>query len=93
MKPTTPEAIATLWRQATALHQRGQLAQAALLYKDILRFEPDHLEALNLLGMIAGQRGELEQALSWIDRALRVNTLGGRGWRTCSWTPSPTMPM
>jgi tetratricopeptide (TPR) repeat protein len=40
---------ARAWRQALALHQRGILSDAEKIYGEILRRQPSHLDALNLL--------------------------------------------
>ena len=45
-------------------YQNGGLPEAAGLLQQILQLEPDHLDALNLLGVIFHQQGQLEQAES-----------------------------
>jgi len=39
-------------RQALAMHQAGQLIQAALLYDHVLKQRSDHAEALYLRGVL-----------------------------------------
>jgi predicted O-linked N-acetylglucosamine transferase (SPINDLY family) len=56
-----------LFAKAQALHQKGQVAEAARLYKKLLRTQPRHFGALNLYAIAASQLGQLEEA----DRALQ----------------------
>jgi protein O-GlcNAc transferase len=55
---------------ALGLHRAGKLDEAARLYEEILRAEPDHLDALYLLGSVHFQRGAFDQALARFDQAL-----------------------
>jgi len=59
--------------QALTLHQRGQLGEAARLYRRVLARHPHHPDALNLLGVLALQTGRNEEALDLIARALARN--------------------
>ena len=59
--------------QALALHQRGQLPGAERLYRQVLARSPDHLDALNLLGVLALQTGRNAEAIDLITRALARN--------------------
>jgi tetratricopeptide (TPR) repeat protein len=51
-------------------HQHGLLDQAARLYQDILAVQPDHAEALHLLGVVVLQQGDAARAVALIDRAI-----------------------
>jgi Flp pilus assembly protein TadD len=53
-------------------HQAGDLQQAEQLYRKILQAEPTHVDAWNLLGLIAYQVGRHDQAVLTISRALRL---------------------
>ena len=53
-------------------HQAGHLQQAESLYRQILMVDPQHLEALHLLGVIAHQNGRNEEAIGLIVQALRL---------------------
>jgi len=44
-------------RIARQHHKAGQLAQAETLYRQILQQQPNHPDALHLLGVIAYQAG------------------------------------
>ena len=59
--------------KAVALHQQGDLAQAERLYRQILQSVPHHLDALNLLGMVAIQTDRNALAVELIGNALALN--------------------
>jgi tetratricopeptide (TPR) repeat protein len=58
--------------EAIAHHQRGELDKAIQLYRQILTSEPDHADALHLLGVAALQRGQPKQAIEMIQRAIAL---------------------
>jgi predicted TPR repeat methyltransferase len=58
--------------RALSLHRAGKLAEAELLYRQILAKHPQHAEALHLLGLIACQAGQLQPAADLIARALSL---------------------
>jgi protein O-GlcNAc transferase len=53
-----------------AHHQAGRLAQAEALYRKALQKNPEHAEALHLLGVLALQCGKIGPAIQLIERAL-----------------------
>jgi predicted O-linked N-acetylglucosamine transferase (SPINDLY family) len=57
---------------AQGLQQQGQLASARLIYQEILDTEPDHFDALNAMGVLAGQSKDLQQAIQYFERAIAV---------------------
>jgi protein O-GlcNAc transferase len=59
--------------QAIALHRRGELERAAALYRAILDAQPDHADALHLLGLIAYQSGDDERAVDLVQRAIALD--------------------
>ena len=63
--------------EATAIaiqhHQAGRLQTAEEIYRLILQADPDHAEALQLLGVIASQMGQHEMAVEHISRAIGLN--------------------
>lgn len=67
-------------QQALHLHQQGQLDAAETLYRSVLRSNPRHSGALQLLGVIAGQRGHAEQAIELIDQSLAIDPANAAGW-------------
>jgi Flp pilus assembly protein TadD len=50
--------LESAWR----LHQAGNFAEAARLYNEVLRANPKHFGALQLLGFLYFQRSEFEAA-------------------------------
>jgi len=56
--------------QATRLHQSGELDRAKLLYQSLLTEQPEHPQALHLLGVIALQQQQAQHAIDLMDRAI-----------------------
>jgi tetratricopeptide (TPR) repeat protein len=65
---TISEALAT----AIKYHQAGRLQAAAQIYRLILQAEPNHADAIHLLGVIAQQAGNQEVAVEYIGRAIEL---------------------
>lgn len=59
--------------QAVQLHRAGRRDEAAHLYKATLVRQPDHFDALHLLGLIAIQDGRHEEGVATIRQALELN--------------------
>jgi len=53
-------------------HEAGRLQQAEALYRQILGVQPNHPEALNLLGVLALQAGRPDLAISFIRQVIAV---------------------
>jgi len=51
-------------------HHAGRLAQAEALYREVLALDPQNIDALHFLGVIAHQQGRHGQAEELISRAL-----------------------
>ena len=60
-------------QDAMRLRRAGRLAEAAQIYTDILRAEPQHFEALHALGILRYQSGQLQEAERLIAQATAVN--------------------
>jgi predicted O-linked N-acetylglucosamine transferase (SPINDLY family) len=58
--------------EAVALHQRGQLSAAQILYTDILKTQPTNADALHFLGLIALQTQSPLKAVELIDKAIAI---------------------
>ena len=58
-----------MFAMAVSLHQEGRIAQAEALYREILSQEPEHLEALNALGLLYVQNGNISEGLFWLSKA------------------------
>jgi tetratricopeptide (TPR) repeat protein len=56
--------------QALEHHRAGNLSDAEAIYQNILRRDPHHVDALNLLGMLETQTGEFEAAEQHINQAI-----------------------
>jgi protein O-GlcNAc transferase len=72
-KPTTPiPSIPPDQFLALAIshHQAGRLAQAEELYKLILQTNPNHPDALHLLGMVLAQTGRAPEGIELIHKAI-----------------------
>lgn len=55
------------------LHVDGKFAQARLVYEEILAGQPDHYDALHLLGVLALQAGDFERAVDLIGKAVAIH--------------------
>jgi predicted O-linked N-acetylglucosamine transferase (SPINDLY family) len=64
--------FAEQFARAQTLHQEGQLASARGVYQEILDAEPDHFDALNAMGVLAGQSKDPQQAIEYFERAIAV---------------------
>jgi tetratricopeptide (TPR) repeat protein len=58
---------------AVGQHQAGHLAAAEAIYRQILAVQPNHPEALHLLGAVALVSGRYVEALDLIGRALTIS--------------------
>jgi Flp pilus assembly protein TadD len=67
--PTIAEAL----QQAVQFHQAGQLQKAEQIYRQILRYQPQHADAMHLLGLIAHQVGQHDSALRYIADAIALD--------------------
>ncbi len=65
-------AVDALFGRALAAHQSGRLAEAEALYRNVLRSDPRHPEALRLLGLIALVAGEAAGAVALIAESARL---------------------
>jgi protein O-GlcNAc transferase len=65
---SVPEAIDA----AIRYHQAGDLPRAEQIYRQALQLDPRHADALHLLGVIAGQKGENAVAVDYICRAIGI---------------------
>ena len=69
--PPSPAIIAEGLAQALAWQRRGHLVEARTLCQRVLAAQPNHPEALNLLGVFLQQQGQGVQAEQLIRRAIR----------------------
>jgi protein O-GlcNAc transferase len=58
---------------ATTKYQAGEPSQAQTICREILLSYPDHVEANNLLGVMAFQAGRNEEAIDFLAKAVKMN--------------------
>ncbi|MFK7817387.1 MAG: tetratricopeptide repeat protein [Planctomycetaceae bacterium] len=62
----------TLLQKGIGLHNRGQLAEAATVYAQVLSTDPNIADAWHLAGVIAHQVGQHQQGIEYIQRAISL---------------------
>src|SRR5687768_16590813 len=60
-------------RVALDHHQQGRLREAETIYREILKTQPNHFDALHLLGLVARQTGHPDAAIDLTTRAISIN--------------------
>lgn len=63
----------SLLAEAIKFHREGQLTKAEWKYEEILDLEPEHPEALHLLGVLANQLGNPKLAIERIRQSLAIS--------------------
>lgn len=71
-QPTSPHSAAMLGT-AFRHHEAGSLADAEMLYRDVLSTEPRNVSALHLLGVLLHQTGRNEDAVRLIQKAIGID--------------------
>lgn len=61
------------FREASAMHEQGNLADAERAYGEVLRQQPNHIDAMLRLGVIAAQSGRAERAVEFFRKAIKLN--------------------
>ena len=69
----SPE-INQLLQKGVALHKQGLFSEAQAIYEQILKIQPNHFDAMQLLGTIAIQAKNYEQCVELLTQALEVKT-------------------
>jgi len=69
MRVTIEQALQT----ALEHHQAGRLAEAEVLYRQVLIQRPTHAGVLHLLGILAGQTGRTDASIDLIGRAIAID--------------------
>ena len=74
--PKTPAVDRNIhtFQSALAFHQQGNLLDAKKLYEVILKKNPNHFDALHLLGVLSYQQGDNEGAERFFLLAVRIKT-------------------
>jgi predicted O-linked N-acetylglucosamine transferase (SPINDLY family) len=73
MLPVEPPSVLGVLSHATERHQAGKLDLAVELYHGVLTQFPGQFDATHMLGVLALQRGQLNEAETWLRNALRIN--------------------
>jgi tetratricopeptide (TPR) repeat protein len=67
-----PAMIGQTFDAALQNHQHGRMAEAENLYRQILAVDPDHVDTLHMLGVLAYQAARPEAAIDLIGRAIAL---------------------
>ena len=67
---TRSRAIDQTFNTAIQLHEQGEIQRAEMLYRDVLRQAPRHAQALNMLGVLGCQTGNIEAGRRLIQQAI-----------------------
>jgi tetratricopeptide (TPR) repeat protein len=70
---SSQQSITDMLAEAIRYHQSGNLVNAGSLYKKILKDDPEHADALHLLGVISYQTDNNQRAVEYIERAITKN--------------------
>src|ERR1700722_9603019 len=65
--------IAESLQLALRLHQAGRTAEAEKLYRQVLTLQPNHPDALHLLGVLANQTGRFQEGFDLISRVVAIH--------------------
>lgn len=71
---------ASLLEQGLGFHRQGNVGEAERLYREILVQQPEHADALQLLGVIVQSRGDVTDAEGLFRRSLRANAQQPAVW-------------
>jgi len=72
VKKRPAPSIADRLAAAVRMHQQGQVASAAEVYKKVLRDSPNHVDALHFLAVAMHQTGDHDAALDHLHRVLEL---------------------
>ena len=65
--------LAETMQRGITLHQKGQLEEASHIYQQVISHNPQHFDALKMLGVLAYQRGENQLAIELISQSITIN--------------------
>jgi protein O-GlcNAc transferase len=71
--PSTSAEIIGVLQRAVQAHNKGNLDEAEGLYRLVLKKDENNFPALNMLGILQGQRRNFGEATRFFERALQVN--------------------
>ena len=67
------DGVAELFAAGLEHHQAGRLADAELLYRQVLAIDPSHVDSLHDLGVLAYQTGHIDAAVGLVRQAIAHN--------------------
>lgn len=70
-RDTSPD-LENLLAEAISRHQNGELTKAEWAYMEVLEHDPQHIDALHLLGVIADQMGDPAVAIERVQSSLAI---------------------
>ena len=65
--------VPAILARAIELHRSGNLAAASALYREVLQTQPQHANALHLLGLVARHEGDLARAVEFFTQAIAAD--------------------
>ena len=65
--------LVTRLQSALMWHQKGCFDEAEALYREILRIQPGHFDALQLLATIAAQKNNFLEAVKLFVQVVKIN--------------------
>jgi tetratricopeptide (TPR) repeat protein len=73
MKPTTQPGQNTVLQEALSLHRSGQPAEAATLYRKLIKQFPKDLSALRELGILELEQGNFHESVRLLQLSLQID--------------------
>ncbi|OGI18006.1 MAG: hypothetical protein A2287_07925 [Candidatus Melainabacteria bacterium RIFOXYA12_FULL_32_12] len=67
--------VVDLLNTAIQHHQSGNIQEAEGIYKEVLNFDSNNLDALYLLGVVSHQKGYLDDALVFLNKAVNIKPM------------------
>ena len=74
----SPAALAALCHDALALHENGRSDEAMVMLRGLRALDPSNAQVLRLLGLMLTERGAHQEALSYLDDALKASPSDAR---------------
>ncbi len=80
MRPIPAFDVNPLIQQALQHYSNGQLAETEQVCRQILRHDPDHVDTLNILGVVLARLGQAEAAIAPLQRVLQLDPESTDAW-------------
>jgi predicted TPR repeat methyltransferase len=75
---TGNQSIESFFQQALSAHHSGNIKIARDLYEYILIIQPEHVETIHALGMLAAELQQWDAAIAWLQKALTIKPNSAR---------------